>query len=69
VYKIFVHEKIKSTYNLRVSKQQEEIIFVVDGKEILRMNNQWGASQVGLLTEAMKASFNGIMLYHLPESD
>lgn len=66
VYKIFVHEKLKSSYNLRVAKQQEEVIFMVDGQEVLRTENQWPASQVGLLTEDMKANFNGIMRYHLP---
>ena len=67
VYKIYVHEQIKSTYNLRVGRHQDEIIFVVDGKEVLRMENRWRASQVGLLTENSKASFNGIVLYHLPQ--
>lgn len=66
VYKIFVQENLKSTYHLRVAKQRDAIIFVVDGKEALRTENHWPAAQVGLVTEDMKANFNGIMRYHLP---
>jgi hypothetical protein len=67
VYKIYVHEQIKATYNLRAGRHEDEIIFVVDGKEVLRVENQWEAAQVGLFAEDMKANFNGIMLYHLPQ--
>jgi GH43 family beta-xylosidase len=65
VYKIWVNEVFKESYNLRVAKREDAIIFLVDGKEILRMKNDFPASQVGLFTENTKASFNGITLFHL----
>lgn len=69
VYKIRVNELCKNTYNLRAVKLKEKIIFFVDGKEILQVKNHFPASQIGLVTENMKASFNGITVFHLPGRD
>jgi hypothetical protein len=66
VYKIWVDEAGKQSYNLNVTKMKDAVVFLVDGKEVLRLKNQWPASQVGLATENAKAQFNGITLFHRP---
>lgn len=68
IYKIWVNEVFKQSYHLRVAKLKDIIIFFVDGKEVLRMKNDFSASQVGLLTDNTKARFNGITLFHLDTS-
>lgn len=65
IYKIGVQEVLKQSYNLRVARNKDTIIFLVDGKEVLRMNHIFPASQIGLLTNNAKASFNGITLFHI----
>ncbi len=66
IYKIFVQENLKSSFHIRASRHADEIVISVDGKEMVRIENQWPAAKVGLITQDMKANFNGIMLYHLP---
>lgn len=66
VYKIWVDEMVKQSYNLRVAKLQNELVFIVDGKEVLRITHHFPPSQAGLLTENTRACFNGITLFHLP---
>lgn len=65
IYKIWVNEIFKQSYNLRVAKRREAIVLLVDGKEVLRMKNDFPASQVGLFTDNTKANFNGITLFDL----
>lgn len=65
IYKIDVTEVFKQSYNLRVVRHKDHIIFFVDGNEVFRMKHDYPASQVGLLTENTKAGFNGITLFHL----
>lgn len=69
ISKIWVDEMLKKSYNLRVAKREDAIIFLVDGKEILRMKNNFPASQISLFTENARASFNGITLFHLSSGD
>ncbi len=66
VYKIMVHENVKSSYHLRVAKRQDIVVLIVDGKEVLCTRNLWPASRVGLVTEDSQVQYNGIMYYHLP---
>lgn len=65
VYKIWVHEMFRNSYNLRIARHPEALVFLVDGREVLQMENEFPASRVGLLTEDAKASFNGITLFDL----
>lgn len=67
-YKIWVDEVFRQSYNLRVSKLAGAIIFFANGEEVLRMKNDYAASQVGLFTENTKARFNGITLFQLANS-
>jgi hypothetical protein len=66
LYKIWVDETFKQSYNLNVAKRKDAVVVLVDGKEVLRLKNEWTASQVGLTTENTSAQFNGITLFHLP---
>jgi len=66
VYTCSVKEKIKKGYNLRAVKLAKEIIFLVDGKELLRIPHEFGPSRLGLVTENTAANFNGITVFHLP---
>ncbi len=66
-YKVWVEEMFKQTYNLRVSRLKDAIIFFVDGQEVLRLKNDFPASQIGLHTDQTKARFNGITVFHLPD--
>ncbi|MDQ2656956.1 MAG: family 43 glycosylhydrolase [Bacteroidota bacterium] len=65
VNKIRVNELLRQSYNLRVVKRKDEIIFFVDGVDVLRMDHMFPASQVGLVTENTKAEFNGITVFSL----
>jgi GH43 family beta-xylosidase len=64
VYKIWVDALFKQSYNIRVVKLKDAVIFFVDGKEVYRTNNNLGAAQIGLVTENSKANFNGITYFH-----
>jgi hypothetical protein len=64
--KLWVKEKFRPSYNLRVVKSDKELIFLVDGAEVLRLKNEFGPSRPGLTTTDNKASFNGITLFHIP---
>jgi hypothetical protein len=66
LYKIGVDEAGKQSYNLNVAKRKDWIVLLVDGREVLRLKNEWPASRVGLVTENAKAHFNGMMLFHYP---
>ena len=65
--KIWVNELFKQSYNLRVVKTKDKILFFVDGKMRYQMPNTYASSQVGLFSDGMKAGFNGITVFHLPE--
>lgn len=65
IYKIWVNELFRQSYNLRVARHPEAMVFLVDGKEVLQLTNDYPASRIGLLTEGAKASFNGITLFDL----
>jgi len=66
IYKIWVKEECRLSYNLRVRKTEDEVILFVDGENKLTIKNNFKASQVGLITDNNKASFNGALLYHIP---
>nr|WKN34505.1 family 43 glycosylhydrolase [Tunicatimonas sp. TK19036] len=65
LYKIGVRENFKHSYNLSVAKRKDTIIFLVDGKVVYQMKNNFPASQVGLFTDQASARFNGITLFQL----
>ena len=66
-YKLWVNELFRQSFNLRIVKQKDNIIFFVDNKLVLQVKNNFPASRVGLYADDCKANFNGIMLYHLPD--
>ncbi|HTF31281.1 MAG TPA: hypothetical protein VK625_20635, partial [Flavitalea sp.] len=66
VYKIWVKEECRLSYNLRVRKTANEILFFVDGENKLTLKNNFKASQIGLITDRNATSFNGALLYHIP---
>ncbi|MDF7826870.1 family 43 glycosylhydrolase [Pontiellaceae bacterium B12227] len=53
----------KTDYNLRAVKLADQVIFFVDGVEMLTLNKTYGAAQVGLYVEGMSARYNGLMAY------
>lgn len=65
--KVWVKEKFRPSYNLRIVKLDKELIFLVDGAEVLRLKNEFGPSKIGLTTTDNKAGFNGITLFHIPQ--
>ena len=65
--KIWFHEVFKQNYNLRVIKNRNKIIFFVDGIMRYQIPNNFDSSQVGIFSDGMKADFNGITVFHLPE--
>jgi GH43 family beta-xylosidase len=67
IYKIWVDEECRVSYNLRVRKTGSEILFFVDGESTHRIKNNVAPSRVGLITEHNSATFNGALLYHIPE--
>ncbi|MBC7511275.1 MAG: family 43 glycosylhydrolase [Ferruginibacter sp.] len=67
IYKIWADALIKQSYNLRVVKLKDAVIFFVDGKELYRMKKNFPAAQIGFVTGNCKANFNGITHFHLQE--
>lgn len=65
IYKIGVNEIFRQSFNLRVVRLREAIIFVVDGKQVMELKLNFPASQVGLHSTNTKAHFNGITLFHI----
>ncbi|MBD3290094.1 family 43 glycosylhydrolase [candidate division KSB1 bacterium] len=53
----------KPDYNLRSVKLDDKVIIFVDGREMMTVNGEWIASQVGLVTNNLKCRFNGITLF------
>ena len=67
VYKIWVDALFKQSYNLRMDKLNDAVIFFIDGKEVFKTNTPFPAAQIGFVTENCKANFNGITHFHLQE--
>lgn len=67
VYRIRVNEIFRESYHLRAVKSNKEVIFFVDGREVKRYPGAFPASQVGLSATRMRAGFNGITCFHIPE--
>ena len=68
IYKLWVDEVFRQSFNLRVVKQQDIITFFVDNKQVLQTKNDFPASRVGLYAKGCQANFNGITLFHLPNN-
>lgn len=66
VNKIWVNELFRESYNIGVSKMSDKIVFLVDGKEVLRISDRFPVSRVGLMVQDTEAAFNGITFYHVP---
>ncbi|HTE23940.1 family 43 glycosylhydrolase [Flavitalea sp.] len=66
LYKIWVGENNRLSYNLRARKIGNEIFIFIDGKHVAHIEQQFGPSRVGIFTENNVSNFNGAMLYHLP---
>ena len=65
VQKIWVNEVFKQSYNLRVVKYKEKILFFIDGKQVCQLPLSFLPSQVGLFAGETKTRFNGITVFHL----
>ena len=65
VYKIGLQEVFRQSNNLRVVKRKEGLVFLVNGKVVSQLNNNFLPSQVKLFTDQTPASFNGITLFRL----
>ncbi len=57
--------KPASSYNLRTVKLSRRTIFYVDGRQVMEIPGSWPPSQVGLVTSACQAVFNGITAFRL----
>ncbi|MEO6917250.1 MAG: hypothetical protein ABI151_17895, partial [Chitinophagaceae bacterium] len=66
IYKIWVEEKVRLSYNLRTRKTGNQIVFFIDGKNVASLEHSFGPSKVGLFTENNDSGFNGAILYDLP---
>jgi regulation of enolase protein 1 (concanavalin A-like superfamily) len=67
IYRIRVNQLFHSSYNLRAVKTKDAVRLFVDGKEITALPPIPGKSQVGLFSTNCQPSFNGLMLYEIPE--
>jgi GH43 family beta-xylosidase len=66
VTRIWVKEFFNQSYNIRIAKLKEQIIFIIDGKEVLTVKNDFPSSRVGLFAENTEVHFNGITFFHIP---
>ncbi|MDR1203829.1 MAG: family 43 glycosylhydrolase [Tannerellaceae bacterium] len=67
IYRIQVNQLFQSSYNLRAVKTKDSLRLFVDGEEIASVPTISGKSQVGLFSADCQPSFNGLMLYEIPE--
>lgn len=67
INKIWVTELFRQSYNIRIARLKDNIIFIVDGKEVLNIKNDFPPSKVGLVTKKGESHFNGITLFHLSQ--
>ncbi|RYY20961.1 MAG: glycoside hydrolase [Chitinophagaceae bacterium] len=68
LYKIWVGETNRLSYNLRARKAGNKIHFFIDGNKMATIDHQFGPSQVGLFTDSNRSVFTGALLYHLQVS-
>ncbi|MDR0748881.1 MAG: family 43 glycosylhydrolase [Tannerellaceae bacterium] len=67
IYRIQVNQLSHTSYNLRAVKTKDAVRLFVDGKETATIPAIPGKSQVGLFSTGCRPSFNGLMLYEIPE--
>ncbi|MDR3140367.1 MAG: family 43 glycosylhydrolase [Tannerellaceae bacterium] len=67
IYRIQVNRLSHSSYNLRAVKANGSVRLFVDGKEAACIPALPGKSQAGLFSTNCRPSFNGLMLYEIPE--
>lgn len=67
-YRIQVNQLFQSSYNLRAVKTKDAVRLFIDGKEIDHIPVTFSKSQVGLFSANCQPSFNGLMLYEIPDS-
>jgi len=65
--KILVNEVFKQSYNLRVVKNKDKILFFVDGIQVYTLPESFQPSRIGLFSGDSNAGFNGITVFHRPE--
>lgn len=64
-YKLWVGELFKNSYNLRVSRLGDTVIFWVNGQELARVGGKFPPSRVGLTATGPAVRFNGITCFSL----
>jgi hypothetical protein len=67
IYRIQVNQLSHSSYNLRAVKTKDSVRLFIDGIETAFIPAIPGKSQVGLFSTNCQPSFNGLMLYEIPE--
>lgn len=65
IYKLWINEVFKTSYNLRIVKNADGLKFIVDGRLVYDWKANLPAAKVGLVTNNAAASFNGITLFNL----
>lgn len=65
IYKIGTHEVYKDSFNLKVVRIKDAVIFVVDGKKVMELKVEFPASKVGIHSTQGGTTFNGITQFHL----
>ena len=65
IYKIGTHEVYKDSFNLKVVRIKDAVIFVVDGKKVMELKVEFPASKVGIHSTHGGTTFNGITQFHL----
>ncbi len=63
IYKLWINEVFKTSYNLRVAKNKTGITLFIDGRLVYEVKHKLPASKVGLFTSNTSANFNGITLF------
>jgi hypothetical protein len=66
IYRIRANEISKESYNLRTVKKDGEIIVLLDGREMCRVDaSGLGETQVGIVSNGCRPVFNGILRYDI----
>ncbi len=61
--------EVESSYFFRCVKLEDRVIIELNGRPMVTIEEDWPASQVGLVTEGQPCFYNGITLMHLPPEE
>lgn len=63
--KIRINELLKTSYNIRAVKKDNNLYLFIDGKEICQLEAAYPLSKVGLYSEGCQPAYNGVLRYHI----